>query len=87
MTFRQFLVNYFSPVYFVLRCCWLISAFVTPVFTMFVLTGQGASPALAKLCGIAIAAACVWVALKPWKVGASIADIQRSVDEIHKRMK
>jgi hypothetical protein len=87
MTFRQFLLNYLSPVYFLLRCCWLFNAFWVPVFTMAILTSMGWTPPMVKLVGLGLGIGCIWIALRPWKIGPSFKDVQNAVDAMHRQLK
>mgnify|MGYP001017009405 CR=1 FL=1 len=82
MTFKQFLVNYLSPWYLTLRLFWFCDAFLGFFFTTGILVGQGWSQRSALFVGYAVAAVFLWIALRPWKVGASYRDIERKVDQL-----
>lgn len=87
MTFRQFLVNYLSPWYFLLRCFWLFNAFVGWLLTTAILAGQGWNPNTAHNIGLVVGFILVWNALRPWKVGPSYNDIKNGLDNLNNRYK
>ena len=86
MTFRGFLVNYLSPWYFLLRLFWIMDAFIGWFFTMAILSGKGWSPQSAHYAGLAVALFFVWIALRPWKIGASYNDISNGIDSVKRKL-
>ena len=87
MTFRGFLLNYLSPWYFLLRLFWLGSATIAFFFTSAILVGQGWSPNGSLVAAVAVASTLAWIALKPWKVGASYNDIKNGVRILEEKLR
>jgi hypothetical protein len=71
---KYWLINYLSPVYLLLRIgllmgsgmVWFLLRFSTDVGDFF---------------AGAVALILVWNALRPWKTGATVSDIQKKIDE------
>lgn len=82
MTTREFLINYLCPWYLLLRLFWLCDALLFFMLTTGYLAGQGWSQNAWLGAGLAVAAVFVWIALRPWKIGASYRDIERKVDQL-----
>ena len=87
MTFRGFLVNYLSPFYFLMRCFWLVVAFMGFFFTLAILSSKGWSAQSAQYGAMTVAAFFVWNALRPWKVGASYNEIGSAVRSLEDKIK
>lgn len=82
MTFWQFLVNYFSPFYFVMRCFWLCNGFIFWMVSTSVFHGWGWSPSAAKNGAIIVGLIFAWNALRPWKIGPSYNDINNKINNL-----
>ena len=85
MTVREFLLNYLSPWYLLLRLFWLCNAGLCFVLTSGYLAGKGWSQHAWLAGGLAVAAIFVWIALRPWKIGASYRDIERKVEQLNNK--
>ena len=80
MSFGDFARNYLNPFYLFARVVWLWAAFLFAFPLQFVPLFEGWT-----YVAYAIAAVCVWVAIKPWGKGMSLNDIQRKLDRINNR--
>lgn len=87
MTFRQFLVNYLSPFYFLARVFWIAIAAQVWIFGKIILMAFGMGESLAVLAGAGLTASLVWNALRPWKIGPSYNDLKQRLDEFGDRYK
>ena len=91
MTFKNFLVNYFSPFYLMARCFWLILALFTWVLLTGILVGSGWSEKSAYYTAMAIGLVLAWNAIRPWKIGISYNEAVESAkiieDKIRNRKK
>ena len=82
MTTREFLLNYLSPWYLLLRLFWLTDAFLAFFFVSGILAGQGWQGNSSLIGGGLAALFFLWIALRPWKIGASYRDIERKIDQL-----
>lgn len=72
MSFKDFIINYFSPVFFILRCFLVWVAFFCYVFLPFFLFSSGISETVARFISLGLALYFLYKALKPWRVGMTI---------------
>jgi hypothetical protein len=79
MTLGDFARNYLNPFYLFARFMWLWAAFVFGFLLQFIPQFEAWS-----IVGYALAAVCVWVAIKPWGKGMSFNDIQNKLDSLNK---
>lgn len=68
--FKFILINYFSPVYLILRIGWLWTAF------LLWLVGIGSKDKLF----LGISLCCAFIGIKPWKVGMTVGDVIRKIN-------
>lgn len=88
MRFKDFMINYFSPYYFVTRILWLIYAAIAFFFvTGVAIAMAGWSLGSSVVAGGLIASVLVWNALRPWKIGASYNDVVGAVTIIKEKIK
>lgn len=76
MSFKGFLVNYFSPIFFILRFFLLLATFFIYFLLPFILhDGANIDFTLARYITTILALYTLYKALKPWRVGMTIRDI------------
>jgi hypothetical protein len=87
MSFKNFIVNYLSPFYFLARLffafwaamCW----FIIPEMA----SAMGLDRSLALLAFRGLSLVLAWNALRPWKIGASYNDIKSGLDNLQSKLK
>ena len=88
MTFWQFLVNYFSPFYFIARCFFLgwaaMSWYVLGYMTSAMMNFETSTTVLVFK---AVAVILAWNALRPWGKGISFNDINRNLERLNSKYK
>lgn len=77
MSFKEFIINYFSPIFFILRCFLLWTAFCLFIILPFALVHSGFDATLARYISIAVSLYILYKALKPWRVGMTIGEAMR----------
>jgi hypothetical protein len=87
MTFKNFLLNYLSPFYFIVRCLWLILALFTWALLTGILVGSGWSEKSAHYTAIAISLIIIWNAIRPWKIGISYNEAVESAKIIEEKIR
>lgn len=75
---KYWLINYLSPYYLFVRICLLMGAGMA-WFLLKYSTGIG------DFFAGGIALLLVWNAVRPWKIGMSLNDIQNKLDELNDR--
>lgn len=80
MSFKDFIINYFSPVFFILRCFLLWTSFCLYFLLPFVLASHGFDVGLAKGIGIIVSLYLLYKALKPWRVGMTIGEAMKKIN-------
>lgn len=88
MTFGQFLVNYFSPFYFIARCFflgWAAMSWYVLGYMISAMTQSETNTTVFIFRAIAIILA--WNALRPWGKGMSINDINRNLENLNSKYK
>lgn len=74
MSFKDFIINYFSPVFFILRCFLLWTSLCLYVVVPLALVHSGFDPTLSRYISLAISLYLLYKALKPWRVGMTIGE-------------
>lgn len=88
MTLKNFLLNYFSPWYFLLRIYFLVMAGVVWALGIGLLVGNaGLSPNTALYVANGLALVLVWNALRPWKIGVSYNTAKRGASIVIEKLK
>lgn len=84
---KYWLINYLSPGYLLLRIFFLAGAFIGYFITMVILAGKGWETNSAHNAGIVVGLLLAYNALRPWKIGMSINDINNKLDDLNKKYK
>lgn len=87
MTLKNFIINYFSPFYFIARFLWLVLAFFVWALLTGILVGSGWNGENATIVAIIASLVIVWNALRPWKIGVSYNEAAQSFKILEDKIK
>lgn len=79
MSFKEFIINYFSPVFLILRCFLLWTSFCSYFILPTVLYHFGMGN-LSNPIGIIVSIYILYKAIKPWRVGMTIGEAKQKYD-------
>lgn len=81
MSFKNFIINYFSPVFFILRCFLLWTSFCLYFVLPLALHSSGLDSTLSHYIGMGLSLYILYKALKPWRIGMSIGEAKAKYDK------
>ena len=74
MSFKEFLINYFSPAFLILRCCLFFLGIWSYFVSLIACVSLGLDSQTAHYISLIIALFIIYKSLKPWGVGMTVGE-------------